>query len=468
MPTDTADCHAIQAVAALLDGPLTVEDLWSTSARPGLRSPALVHRGERLLLLMALQSAGHLGRGVFDALRVRHPRRRGDITAAEEALAGGAILPLVAALSTMFGIKDLHGFLRHQLGQAAVPALAPQGPAQAAGVALQLYRSGQLKPALFDQLLEQRPDQADAIREAAAHSLPRGEQFGYLFGPSERVTQPTHVLRIQTRQDALGQRWVGAVLLAPDGAQMGWCQWSASGEAMLPMLSALTEGTLLLLQIPTPELAQIDWEAIAVGGQPIGARLVTCRCLGAPRPAVSLARYNLVEVTAPDAAALFPRSHAALGRVRMGTRPAFPDLSVVRRTLEGREPVDVVHINAFDAGGGRLRLSPEGASLAPEDLTVTAQNSRYLSRRMAYLNLCDTPDTVAWVQRLMALGFQAVIAPTDPISPAAADAAAAAFYDAAIQRKVTLAQALQAAQLAVPEAAGRLALYADPTTRLRA
>jgi CHAT domain-containing protein len=61
-----------------------------------------------------------------------------------------------------------------------------------------------------------------------------------------------------------------------------------------------------------------------------------------------------------------------------------------------------------------------------------------------------------------------LIASCSAFDVASSDAAAAAFYDAAIQRKVTLAQALQAAQLAVPEAAGRLALYADPTTRLRA
>lgn len=468
MPTDRTDCNEIHAVAGLLDGPLTVEDLWSALSQPGLRSPALVHRGERLLVLMALQEAGRLDRHLFDALRSRHPRRRGDIAAAETALNRGSILPIVSVLSTMFGIKDLHGFLRQQLGQAAVVALPEKASAQAAGVALQLHRSGQLTSALFDRLLDQFPEQADAIRAAAACSLPSDEQFGYLFGPSERVTQPTHVLQIQTRQDATGRQWVGAVLLAPDGTPSGWSQWSDHAEATLPMLSALAAGTLLLLRIPTPALAQIDWEAIEVNGQPIGTRLVTCRCLGVPRPAVSLARYNLVEVTAPEAAPLFSRSHAALGRVRTGTRPAFPDLSVVRRTLEGREPVDIVHINAFDAGDGRLMLAPDGEPLAPENLTVTAQNSRYQSRQMAYLNLCDTPDTVAWVQRLMTLGFQAVIAPTDPIPPAAADAAAEAFYDAAIQRKTTLAQALQAAQRAVPEAAGRLALYADPTTRLRA
>ena len=326
-----------------------------------------------------------------------------------------------------------------------------------------------IQPPLFDSLVSQHPDKADLIRRTAAHSLPPEHRFGYLYDDlTAPPPQPTHHLRIRTREDQHGRRWIGAELRTPEGRAAGWHEWPEGETLALPMLSALPDGTLLLIALPEPALAVVDWESADAGSVPLGARLITCRRLGPLRSPVSLARFNIVEITADGVADHFAASHAALGRVRMGPRPAFGDLHTVRRTLEGREPVDIVHINAFDAGGGRLSLTPGGESLGPDDLTVTPSASRYTTRRMAYLNLCHTPDTVAWVQRLQALGFQAVVAATDPISPEDADAAAAAFYDAAIQRKVTLAEALQRAQAAVPGAAGRLALYAEPTSRLRA
>ncbi|MFT4978938.1 MAG: hypothetical protein ACI8S6_004848, partial [Myxococcota bacterium] len=340
---------------------------------------------------------------------------------------------------------------------------------RAAGAALELHRQAQLTAPLFDALLEARPEQADAIRLAASCSLPFGQQFSYLFGvPAETPSQEAHHLRIHTRTDTEGCVWIGAELRTPAGTGAGWQQWPAGQPPLLPMLAALPEGTLLLLELPEPGLAQIDWEAAEVSGQPLGARLVTSRRLGVPRPPIVIARYNLVEVTAPDITDRFSRSHAALGRARMGARPAFGDLAVVRRILEGREPVDLLHINAFDAGDDRISLVPGGETLAPSELTITTQASRYASRRMVYLSICGTEDTVAWAVRLRALGFQAIILPTDPITPEDADAAAAHFYDAALTRGATIAGALRAAQQAVPGAAGRLALYGAPGSRLRA
>ena len=464
--TGLDDVRAIEAVAALLGGPLSPEDLTAASGRAELRSPALPSRGEQLLMLSALHGAGQLNGAFFAALRRRRGARRAAIDAAEAALADGALLPLADVLSTMFGVNDLRGFCQHTL-HADVPARPARPAAQATGAALVLKQRSMLRPALFDQLTEAHPEHADAIRLAAAHSLPLAEQFGYLFGAAAATPEPTHHLQVQTRQDAAGRAWVGAELRTPEGQPAGWSQWPADQPPALPMLGALPPGTPLAIVLPAPELAHIDWELAPVGGETLGAALVTSRRLGPLRPPVSLARFNVVEVTAPAAASLFPHAHRAIGAVRMGSRPAFPDLSVVRRTLEGREPVDIVHINAFDAGTGRLSLAPDGPALAPSDLVVTAQASRYASRRMAYLNLCGAVDSVAWVMRLLELGFQAVVAPTEPLSPAVADGVAAAFYGAAVQRKVTLAAALRDAQRAAPEAAGRLALYGEPGTRLR-
>lgn len=467
---DPDDLRPLEAVTALLDGPLSTSDVTGTVSEAVIHSPALAAHGERLLLLSALHRAGALDERFFVTLRRRQPRRRREIDAAQQALREeDRLLPLVKVLSTMFGISDLRIFVQEALGRDALPGHPERHTAKAAGAALVLQRRDLIQPPLFDRLVMQHPEKADLIRHTAAHSLPREHQFGYLYDePDPPPPQPTHHLRIRTRLDQRGQRWIGAELRTPEGRAAGWHEWPEGEPLALPMLAALPEGTLLLIALPEPALAVVDWESADAGGVPLGARLITCRRLGALRPAVTLARFNTVEITADAVAEQFAASHAALGRVRMGPRAAFGDLHTVRRTLEGREPVDIVHINAFDAGDGRLSLTPGGEAIGPDELTVSDAASRYAARRMAYLNLCGTPDTVAWVQRLQALGFQAVVAATDPIAPAAADAAAAAFYDAATQRKVTLAEALQRAQQAVPEAAGRLALYAEPTSRLRA